>query len=159
MPEKGWYFAAIIVVLVGCLLFVDFTMPEWKVVAANFAPDETTWIPYWDNKTVIMFLHIGKSGGTSFDVAVENWLQKNSLSRHLYYGRRHFDFSGRGRKFPLQNAKVIFEMFKTWPGRSYWKFQWNWSFNSSRSCRSGDFALQIHAEVKIHQKRQKVSKL
>ena len=33
----------------------------------------------WDVSSSIMFLHIGKSGGTSFDSAATEWLNKNSL--------------------------------------------------------------------------------
>ena len=94
MLEKGWFFAVILVLLIGCTFFFDFTLPEWTFIADSLAADDESWYPYWNNKTVIMFLHVGKSGGTSFDVAVENWLRKNDMSRNLYYGRRHFDFSG-----------------------------------------------------------------
>ena len=47
----------------------------------------------WDNKSVIMFIHIGKSGGTSFDSAIKQWLKINQLPRGLYFGNRHFDWS------------------------------------------------------------------
>ena len=56
----------------------------------NFTATE---LQKWDNRSVIMFVHIGKSGGTSFDSAIKEWLKINQLPRGLYFGNRHFDWS------------------------------------------------------------------
>ena len=47
----------------------------------------------WDNSSIIIFIHIGKAGGTSFDAAMHTWLEMNDLPKGRYFGNRHFDWS------------------------------------------------------------------
>lgn len=47
----------------------------------------------WDKSSPIMFLHIGKSGGTSFDGAMKQWIGQNRLPHNMYIGMKHFDWT------------------------------------------------------------------
>ena len=50
-------------------------------------------LPKWDKSTKFAFIHIGKTGGTSFDSSMKKMLSKNRLSTKLYIGNKHFDWS------------------------------------------------------------------
>jgi len=50
-------------------------------------------LPKWDKLTKFAFIHIGKTGGTSFDSSMKEMLRKNRLSTNLYIGNKHFDWS------------------------------------------------------------------
>ena len=54
---------------------------------------ENSVLPKWDHKTKFAFIHIGKTGGTSFDAGMRKWLSINLLSTKLYIGKRHYDWT------------------------------------------------------------------
>ena len=41
----------------------------------------------WDKKSRLMFLHIGKTGGTSFDAAMQKWARYNLIPTGFYIGK------------------------------------------------------------------------
>ena len=54
---------------------------------------ENSILPKWNHKTKFAFIHIGKTGGTSFDAGMRKWLNINILNTKLYIGKRHYDWS------------------------------------------------------------------
>ena len=54
---------------------------------------ENSILPKWDHKTKFAFIHIGKTGGTSFDAGMRKWLSINLLSTKMYIGKRHYDWT------------------------------------------------------------------
>lgn len=54
---------------------------------------KNTHLPKWDHRTKFAFIHVGKTGGTSFDAGMRKWLNVNLLSTKLFIGKRHFDWS------------------------------------------------------------------
>ena len=54
---------------------------------------KNTLLPKWDHRTKFAFIHIGKTGGTSFDAGMRKWLNINLLNTKLFIGKRHFDWS------------------------------------------------------------------
>ena len=55
--------------------------------------DGNSILPKWDHKTKFAFIHIGKTGGTSFDAGMRKWLSINLLSTKMYIGKRHYDWT------------------------------------------------------------------
>ena len=63
------------------------------VVDGAIESKKNTILPKWDHKTKFAFIHIGKTGGTSFDAGMKKWINVNLLSTKLFIGKRHFDWS------------------------------------------------------------------
>jgi len=64
----------------------------------------------WSKDTPIVFLHIGKSGGTSFDSVIPpilGGLAKRGIP-NIYVGRMHFDWSWIQERYPNGNVATIF---------------------------------------------------
>lgn len=61
----------------------------------------------WDGHHHLVFLHIGKAGGTSFD-GMMNSVLKKMLKKPLYAGSKHFDWSYIDEKYPTDDVLTIF---------------------------------------------------
>lgn len=78
-----------------------------KPVKNELPVSSTGPIRLWDQKENLVFLHIGKAGGTSFDSTMISTLKKSEKEK-FYVGGKHFDWTWIEDKYPTANVLILF---------------------------------------------------
>jgi hypothetical protein len=101
----------IFLLLLSCFILFYALLQSREVPSASYIEELVPEILQrkWSKKSMIAFLHIGKTGGTSIDATVEPIVKSLSKTPYpkSYFGRIHFDWSYLAKMFYQKDVDVI----------------------------------------------------